>query len=465
MTNEAPLHRRINKRLLLGIFVLFVVDILWVVSAELSEYIFHDSDFDKPFFTTYLKTSMFVIYLFGFMLFKRWRYQVTHILERSEAFANTLKNITEYERNEHRINNNSPVVSTSLPSTNNMCGSDLPHSYSFPDVKFDSEYQTEVTESSIVVGTLEFVNMSEVEIEELKKLLTEICRKISLRYTVFLSLLFVVLWMCATFMYQEALSKTSAAVTNILSSTSGIFTLLLAAGFPSSPSDKFSLSKLVAVLVSFGGIFIVCWTDPSREDSSFNIGDMYALLGAIFYACYLVLVRKKVGDDGNLDIPLFLGFVGLFGLLLFWPVFFVLHYSNIEIFELPSHKMTWVYLILNGIIGTAISELLWLWGCFLTSSLMATLALGFVIPLTLVWDIMAKNLRFSNLFIVGTIPVIISFIVVSVLTHFGTWDPLLNLFNKCFCRRKCGHVTGELETDHDRSECGCSNEMNETQGT
>jgi len=184
-------------------------------------------------------------------------------------------------------------------------------------------------------------------------------------------------------------------------------------------------------LVSFGGVFIICWTDPNRDTpTSFNIGDIFALLGAIFYACYLVLVRRKVGDEANLDIPLFLGFVGLFGLLLFWPGFFVLHYTGVETFELPADTKTWMFILLNGIIGTALSELLWLWGCFLTSSLLATLALGFVSPMTLMWDLLglsSAKVKFSNLFFVGTVPIIVSFVVVSVLTHYGDWDPIRDL--------------------------------------
>lgn len=49
------------KRLILGICVLLVVDLIWVASSELTEYIFKDAHFDKPFFTTYVKTSMFSV--------------------------------------------------------------------------------------------------------------------------------------------------------------------------------------------------------------------------------------------------------------------------------------------------------------------------------------------------------------------------------------------------------------------
>ncbi|XP_042221076.1 solute carrier family 35 member F5-like isoform X1 [Homarus americanus] len=64
-----------ERRLALGIFVLLVVDVIWVASSELSEYIFNDTGFNKPFFSTYLKTSMFSLYLLGFIFWSPWRHQ------------------------------------------------------------------------------------------------------------------------------------------------------------------------------------------------------------------------------------------------------------------------------------------------------------------------------------------------------------------------------------------------------
>lgn len=51
-----------------------------------------------------------------------------------------------------------------------------------------------------------------------------------------------------------ALAQTEAGIVTVASSTSSLFTLVLAALFPSNHGDKFTLSKLVAVGVSIGGI-------------------------------------------------------------------------------------------------------------------------------------------------------------------------------------------------------------------
>ena len=45
-------------------------------------------------------------------------------------------------------------------------------------------------------------------------------------------------------------------------------------------------------------------------------GALWALLGAVLYAVYLVALRRKVDHEDKLDIPLFFGkltFIGSFG--------------------------------------------------------------------------------------------------------------------------------------------------------
>jgi solute carrier family 35 protein F5 len=48
-------------------------------------------------------------------------------------------------------------------------------------------------------------------------------------------------------------------------------------------------------------------------------------------------------------------------------------------------------MVVNGLIGTVLSELLWLLGCFYTSSLVATLAISLTIPLTMLADVLVKE--------------------------------------------------------------------------
>ncbi len=63
----------------------------------------------------------------------------------------------------------------------------------------------------------------------------------------------------------------------------------------------------------------------------------------------------------NIFVFILAGFVGLFSALLFWPLFFILHYTGFEKFALPANGYTWLYIVVNGLLGTVLAELLWLW--------------------------------------------------------------------------------------------------------
>lgn len=77
-------------------------------------------------------------------------------------------------------------------------------------------------------------------------------------------------------------------------------------------------------------------------------------------------------------------------------------------------------------------------GCFLTSSLIATVAMSLTIPMSMVADVLLKKVSYPCLFYAGTIPVVVAFIAVTVLSHYENWDPVLDGFRWCYvtaCRR------------------------------
>ena len=62
---------QLSRRALGALCLLGVVGI-WVASAELIQFIFHDEQFDAPFFLTYFNTSLFGLYLGGFLVCPSW---------------------------------------------------------------------------------------------------------------------------------------------------------------------------------------------------------------------------------------------------------------------------------------------------------------------------------------------------------------------------------------------------------
>jgi solute carrier family 35 protein F5 len=77
---------------------------------------------------------------------------------------------------------------------------------------------------------------------------------INILYCQKLNCFFSFQWFIANYTYQIALAETEASIVTVLSSTSSLFTLILAALFPSNLGDRFTLSKLVAVCISISGL-------------------------------------------------------------------------------------------------------------------------------------------------------------------------------------------------------------------
>ncbi|CAL8070171.1 unnamed protein product [Orchesella dallaii] len=416
-------------RLVLGIFVLVIVDIIWVASSELSSYLFHDEKFDKPFYSTYIKTSMFLIFLFGFIFWSPWYEQCqkgdgyTYTLLAAEA--NCLAPNTTIE---DTVDDNANEAVLSAPA--------------FVPINYDTAGSGNESDDSAHQRSVRFSKLAEVrhlsdhEANEAfyarlsyqaslqaEQIAFRLANRLSPSQTAHLAITFCLMWFVANYTYQLAVSHTQVGIVNVLSSSSSLFTLLMAAIFPSIASDKFSYSKFLSVLVSISGVAVVSLSDLRIETSNLPVGAIFAIVSAFFYAAYLVFLRKKVDHEEKLDIPLFFGFVGLFNLLLLWPLFFVLNYTGIETFEWPT-KRQWVVLVVNGIIGTVFSEVLWLWGCFLTSSLIATLAISLTIPMSMVADVIFKKVSYSWLFYIGSVPMFFSFFAVTMFTHYENWDPI-----------------------------------------
>lgn len=93
------------------------------------------------------------------------------------------------------------------------------------------------------------------------------------------------------------------------------------------------------------GTIIVSLADSNSQSNEIAtnplLGDILTLLSAGLYAIYITLIRKKLPDEkegkGEASTAQFLGFLGLFNMLIFLPVILVLHFTGVE----PFHRLTW----------------------------------------------------------------------------------------------------------------------------
>lgn len=136
-------------------------------------------------------------------------------------------------------------------------------------------------------------------------------------------------------------------------------------------------------------------------------------MGAFFYGCYTILLKLRIQNESHVNMPLFFGFVGIFNVILLSPIFPLLHFTGLEQFELPPNITIWTMIAINALIGTFLSDYLWLLAVLLTSPLTATLGLSLTIPIALIGDIFFKGLVMSKEYWLGVFMIVGGFLCVN----------------------------------------------------
>jgi solute carrier family 35 protein F5 len=260
---------------------------------------------------------------------------------------------------------------------------------------------------------------------------------LSMRETAKLSLQFSLVWFIANYLMAACLEYTSVASSTILTSTSSIWTLILGAAMR---VERFSYKKLLGVLASLTGIILISSVDLAGKDNDENrgsfphksqaqiaVGDTMAFGSAIMYGAYTVLMKKRIGNEDRVNMPLFFGLVGLFNVVFLWPGFLILHFSGVETFELPPAGRIWTIIIVRPLtpflissntaqlnsLSSFISDYCWAYAMLLTSPLVVTVGLSMSIPLSLIGQIVLSSQYSGAWYWVGAFVVLISFLFIN----------------------------------------------------
>jgi len=235
---------------------------------------------------------------------------------------------------------------------------------------------------------------------------------------------FCLLWFIANWTLNAALELTSVASATILSTMSGFFTLGIGRLFR---VEKLSLIKICAVVTSFIGVILVSLSNsPSKQPvhldsnalvlggtiSGITLGNILALLSALFYAMYVILLKVCIKAEYRIDMQLFFGFVGLFNIVGCWPVGLILHLTGAEIFELPHTKQA-VYGILINMAITLSSDYFYAVAMLKTTPLVVTVGLSLTIPIAVFGDFI-RNRPTHGIVIGGALLVVLSFIALGL---------------------------------------------------
>ncbi|RHZ70412.1 hypothetical protein CDV55_108328 [Aspergillus turcosus] len=250
--------------------------------------------------------------------------------------------------------------------------------------------------------------------------------KLGLRETAKLSFQFCLLWVFANYFAMACLQYTTVGSTTILTSTSGVWTLIFGAMIG---VERFTLRKLAGVIASLIGIILISRVDLSSTDSpqpddggpgafphkttaEIALGDAMAAFSAVMYGVYTIVLKRQVGDESRVNMVLFFGLVGLFNMLLLWPGFIILHVTGIEPFTLPDTERIWTIVLVNSF-SSLVSDICWAYAMLLTTPLVVTVGLSLTIPLSLVGQIFLQGQYASAMYWVGAAIVFLSFLVVN----------------------------------------------------
>lgn len=387
--------RQGNKKLrhAIGIALLLATVFLWTASNFLASTIFADDSYSKPYFVTYINTAFFIIPLIPMLLHHLWAdrqntvyqkpvlAQVRDLLQRR---AGKWKLLREHESRSSSVS--SKVRDRHDEAAEVLLGDDMHQS------------------------------------QELSRVLTgEMDDSLTVKDTAKLALEFCMLWFLANYFAAACLEYTTVASSTILASTSSIWTLLCGSVLR---VERFTIRKFIGVCASLGGVALISTIDvsgetdenrgsfPHKTPRELAIGDVMAFVSAVLYGFYTVFMKKRIGDETRVNMPLFFGLVGLSNVLLLWPGFIILHVTGIEPFSLPPTPRILTIVLVNSA-SSLVSDFCWAYAMLLTSPLIVTVGLSLTIPLSLIGQMVLDAQYASALYWLGAAIMVLSFLFIN----------------------------------------------------
>ncbi|KAI4279294.1 MAG: hypothetical protein LQ337_000325 [Flavoplaca oasis] len=373
----------------LGIILLLTTVFLWTASNFLASTIFADHTYSKPYFVTYVNSSFFAILLLPVLLQRLW------------PPGGLWRHLTRQRQK------NTKYAPLAEDEQNIVIKPDGEDGYAADGGGTNDEFMPENMRGSTGFTQAAGIGASG--------------DRLSIRDTAWLSFEFSILWFLANYFTAACLNYTSVASSTILTATSSIWTLLIGAIMG---VEMFTLKKLLGVIASFAGIVLTSTVDisgesdenrgsfPHKSPRQISIGDALALLSAVLYGVYTIIMKWKVGDEARVNMPLFFGFVGLFNTIFLIPGFPVLHYTGVEPFKLPPTRRIWTIVLVNSV-ASLVSDFCWAYAMLLTSPLVVTVGLSLTIPLSLIGQMILNGQTSSSLYWLGAGIVFLSFLFIN----------------------------------------------------
>jgi len=393
-----------KEQYLIGMLCLLLVNFLLVASSVLTNEVLGHKGFHKPFFLTYVSSTIYIICLIPYLPL---------ICNHCRIPSNRTKGYNLIKTpltSEGSLDKNVKLPTEPLakcvlapPSEEVSNGQEISETMQGQNGK----PRTSVEASGEFASCLCFVVEQSAE-------------KMPLLETVKVSGILGSILFGMNYIFNTSLEWTTQGTNTVLSTLSGPFCLIFSLIFLKEP---IVWSNMIGIAIVFGASSWIAWMDgrtgsegvSEDEDISSSkhlLGNIFAILAAFIYGGYSVLLKFWIKDDSRLSMSLYLGLVGFWNVIGLWPLFFLFDHFGLETFQLPKKK-TICFLVLNGFINV-LCEICWTRAVLLISPTIASVSLGLSLPLSLLADYVIYGTKRDFQYILGTVCVIAGFVLANV---------------------------------------------------
>ncbi|KAH7719714.1 Drug/metabolite transporter [Aphelenchoides avenae] len=377
----------------IGVSLLLVVHIVWVGTSEVTKYLFADLNFKRPLFVTFIKSIMWTLFMVPYAL-------------------------RTYSKNRSSRMNGSVCVSSCYCRHKSLCfqakyaklttaTDDGSEDEEDGDKAFSSHSKADelppLLRSLGGVAILDSVKKSD---SKAGRFLKKAMKSDVVRYMLY----FAPTWMMGSLLGQAALVFTSVSTSYLINASSPLFVLIFGTFLSRNIHDQFSFTKLLLVLINFGGVAVVSKFSASILGSALNI------LATMVNALYLTAVSAYTAKHGKIDMDLMIGVSGLFTLFASIPSLYFAHVTGVEP-QLPPPTSWELFLVCtNCFIGSVLMDYLWLYATVLTNSFISSLSITLSIPLSMLADAFFRKQPPHTANMIASVPIMMSFIGASFIT-------------------------------------------------
>ncbi|XP_055327859.1 putative thiamine transporter SLC35F3 isoform X2 [Paramacrobiotus metropolitanus] len=214
---------------------------------------------------------------------------------------------------------------------------------------------------------------------------------------------FAIIWAATNYMYSYALSILAASDVSALFSSNTAFVFFFSWTIL---HERFEGTKLFASIFSLAGIIIMSYVDGFLWDNPALSGILLAVGSAVGSAMYKVLFKRLIGDANYGQVSLLLTGLGIFNLILFWPITLTLQLTGVEKWNFST--IPWMYVGGSAALGFLFNALV-NYGIALTHPLFITLGVALGLPLNAVVDHFFNKVEFRAIEITGFVLITIGF--------------------------------------------------------